>query len=70
MSHLGFVDYKKYKGIKLTEFGRNQGLILMRKHRILEFFFKNFLGLSKKEACIEASKIDLYISENKTCVSK
>ncbi len=63
LSMLGLVEYKKYKGIKLTPHGIKQGQILMRKHRILEYFFSNELGLTCEEACKEASKIDIYISE-------
>ncbi|MHA1270798.1 MAG: metal-dependent transcriptional regulator [Candidatus Helarchaeota archaeon] len=71
LSLLGYVEYKKYKGIKLTNFGLREGLNLMRKHRILEYFFANELGLSNEEACKEAEKIDFIISDkiiDKLCI--
>ena len=64
MSILKYVNYKKYKGVRLTQYGQQQGLLLMRKHRILEHFFVRYLNLTKEEACIEAEKIDLFISES------
>ena len=63
MHDLELVDYKKYKGIKLTEYGEKVGLLLMRNHRILEVFFNTVLGLSQEEACKEADRIDLFISK-------
>ncbi|MBD3230355.1 MAG: hypothetical protein GF329_19405 [Candidatus Lokiarchaeota archaeon] len=63
LADLDLVIYKRYRGIKLTKSGKRHGLLLMRKHRILEYFFVNYLNFSEEEACLEADKIDLLISE-------
>jgi len=63
MQELELVEYRKYKGIKLTEYGEKVGLLLMRNHRVLEFFFNSILGLTQVEACEEADRIDLFISK-------
>jgi DtxR family Mn-dependent transcriptional regulator len=63
LQELELVEYKKYKGIKLTAYGEKVGLLLMRNHRILEVFFTSRLGLSQEDACDEADKIDLFISK-------
>ncbi|NHI93917.1 MAG: metal-dependent transcriptional regulator [Candidatus Lokiarchaeota archaeon] len=64
LADLGLVKYERYKGVKLTELGIKEGELLIWKHRILETFFSNYLGLLKEDACKEASKIDFFISEN------
>ena len=63
MQELELVQYTKYKGIKLTEYGEKVGLLLMRNHRVLEFFLNSILGLTQDEACEEADRIDLFISK-------
>ncbi|MHA1129605.1 MAG: metal-dependent transcriptional regulator [Candidatus Helarchaeota archaeon] len=71
MQALELVEYQKYKGIKLTEYGEKVGALLMRNHRILEVFFTSTLGLSQEVACEEADRIDLFISQkiiNKLCI--
>lgn len=71
MQELELVEYRKYKGIKLTENGKKVGKLLMRNHRILEVFFNSVLGLSQNDACEEADRIDLFISKkiiDKLCI--
>ena len=64
LRNLGLLQHEKYRGVRLTEKGIIEGELLIWKHRILETFFSNYLGLSNDEACIEARKIDFYISKN------
>jgi len=64
LKKLGLIDYKKYKGIRLTKKGIVEGELLMWKHRILETYFSEEFGLTKEEACHEANRIDFYISNN------
>ncbi len=64
LSRLNLLNYVKYRGAHLTQEGIHQGELLMWKHRILEVFFMEFLGLSKEDACSEATKIDFFISSN------
>jgi len=57
------VKYIRYYGVRLTEKGMIEAQKLLRKHRILEFLFTDFLSYDLKKACEEASRIDFYCSE-------
>ena len=63
LAELDLVRYERYKGIKLTKLGFKEAEFLIWKHRILETFFSDYLGLNKEDACEEASKIDFFISK-------
>ena len=63
LAEIGLVEYERYKGIKLTNLGIEEGEFLIWKHRILETFFTDYLNLLKEDACKEASKIDFFISK-------
>jgi len=56
--------YTPYRGVRLTEKGVAVTERLLRKHRLLEVLFVNALNCDVKDACNEASKVDLYASEN------
>lgn len=56
------IEYTRYYGAELTEKGVAEARRLLRKHRILEVLFVNFLGYDAERACEEASKIDYYCS--------
>lgn len=45
LTQLGLVDYQKYSIIKLTKEGQEIGEFLLKRHEIIEQFFKN-IGLS------------------------
>lgn len=60
LSHLGYLDYKKYGIIALTESGRNTGAYLLRRHEIIESFLKQ-LGV-KEDMLIETELIEHSIS--------
>ncbi len=59
----GFVTYIPKLGVKLTEKGILTLVNIKRKHRILETLFVEVLKLPIEEACREASRIELYVSE-------
>lgn len=46
----GYVDYKPYKGAKLTESGLRVALKITRKHGIIERFLHDVLKLKREEA--------------------
>ncbi len=60
LSRLGFLDYKKYGIIALTESGRKTGAYLLRRHEIIEGFLK-CLGV-KEDMLIETELIEHSIS--------
>lgn len=55
LSDEGFVKYRAYKGVKLTSKGRSVASKVSRKHRLLERFLTDVLGLESskvhKQAC-------------------
>jgi Mn-dependent DtxR family transcriptional regulator len=65
----GYVEHEPYGGVILTDFGREYGAFLMRRHRILGLVLSHY-GLSEAEACLEALRMESYLSRdavNKMC---
>jgi Mn-dependent DtxR family transcriptional regulator len=65
----GYVAHEPYGGVLLTDFGREYGAFLIRRHRILGLILSHY-GLSEAEACQEASRMESYLSRdavNKMC---
>jgi DtxR family Mn-dependent transcriptional regulator len=58
------VDYKKHKGVTLTQEGRKAALEIMRHHRLLELFLHEILGYSWDEVHAEAERLEHVISED------
>jgi len=54
----GFVDYKKYKGIKILPKGKKIAINVLRKHRLWELFLIKTLGLNWGEVHSEAEKLE------------
>src|SRR5207245_5370245 len=46
----GFVDYTPYRGVELTETGRELAIAVIRRHRIVERFLADTLGYAWQEA--------------------
>jgi len=55
LSDKGYVNYEPYRGVTLRHKGRKLGCKMARKHRLLERFLQDYMGLegpsSHKEAC-------------------
>lgn len=49
LSEKGFVDYKKYQGVSLTEKGKSVAINVVRKHRLWEVFLVEKLNFSWDE---------------------
>ena len=60
----GFINYKPYSPITLTEKGKNAAENIFRKHNIVKNFFKEILNMSEDEASDTACKIEHVISDN------
>jgi DtxR family transcriptional regulator, Mn-dependent transcriptional regulator len=58
LSRDGFVDYKKYKSIKLTSDGESYAKNMLRRHRIWEVFLHQTLGMSWDKVHEEAEKLE------------
>jgi DtxR family Mn-dependent transcriptional regulator len=58
LSRDGFVDYKKYKSIKLTRTGENYAKNMLRRHRLWEVFLHKKLGMSWDKVHSEAEMLE------------
>jgi len=71
MSSTGLIEHTPYKGVRLTPRGREYATFLVRRHRVLGLMLSHY-GLTPSEACIEASKLESYVSKevvDKICKS-
>jgi DtxR family Mn-dependent transcriptional regulator len=62
LASMGLVHHDPYRGIKLTEKGKDTATEIVRKHRLLEKLFVDFAGLDVASACDEASRLELLLS--------
>ena len=58
LSRDGFVDYRKYKSIKLTNEGESYAKNMLRRHRIWEVFLHKTLGMTWDKVHDEAEKLE------------
>ncbi|QLH75534.1 MAG: metal-dependent transcriptional regulator [Methanomassiliicoccales archaeon] len=63
LSEAGYVKYEKYKGTTLTDEGHRIGARIKRKHRLLERFLVDVLGLDKGEGHEEACRLEHTLSD-------
>ena len=59
----GLVDYQPYKGTSLTGKGMALAQKVVRKHRLLERFFHNYLGMNTKKVHNEACRMEHSLSD-------
>ncbi len=59
-----WVEYKAYKGVKLTRTGRQRALRIIRSHRLWELFMVNHLGLPWEEVHDLAERLE-HISDER-----
>ena len=57
------LDYRKHRGVSLTEAGRKVALETIRHHRLLELFLVQYLGYEWHEVHEEADRLEHVISE-------
>ncbi|MFQ6107077.1 MAG: DtxR family transcriptional regulator [Thermoplasmata archaeon] len=58
----GYVNYERYKGATLTKRGLMEGRRLARRHRLLEKFLHDVLGIGKEKVHEEACRLEHAIS--------
>jgi len=58
LSKEGYVDYKRYKGIKLTQNGEDYARNMVRRHRIWEVFLHQIVGLPWDKVHGEAENLE------------
>lgn len=63
LAHLGYIVYKPYYGVELTQPGRKVALEVIRHHRLVELFLVRRLGFTWDEVHSEAESLEHVISE-------
>lgn len=63
LNKLNLVDYEKYKGVTLTEAGRDIALEVIRHHRLVELYLMEALGFTWDEVHEQADILEHVISE-------
>ena len=63
LSDDGFVEHKPYYGTTLTRKGRNHAKKIKRKHRLLERFLHDMLGIKKVRVHEEACRLEHGLSD-------
>lgn len=58
LARRGYIEYQKYKGVRLTEKGIKKAARVLRAHRLLEVLFFNYLGLDIVKTHVEACKAE------------
>jgi DtxR family Mn-dependent transcriptional regulator len=58
LSKDGYVDYKKYKGIRLTKVGEEYAMNMVRRHRIWEVFLHQVVGIPWDKVHSEAENLE------------
>ncbi|MCX6643119.1 MAG: metal-dependent transcriptional regulator [Candidatus Bathyarchaeota archaeon] len=62
----GMIIYEPYRGVTLTGVGTARAQNIVRKHRLLEVFLYNILGLEKEKIHLEACRLEHNISDEAT----
>ena len=60
------ITYKHHQGVRLTHTGRQKAIEMVRRHRLLETFLHQTLGLSWDEVHQEAEVLEHHLSERVT----
>ncbi|ATZ61611.2 MAG: metal-dependent transcriptional regulator [Methanosarcinales archaeon Met12] len=60
----GYVEYQLYYGVSLTKKGLDIARKVKRRHRLMERFLVNFLGMEKDNAHGEACKLEHALSDD------
>jgi DtxR family Mn-dependent transcriptional regulator len=63
----GYIHYVPYKGTVLTGSGMALAQRVVRKHRLLERFFHDYLGMDKGKVHDEACRMEHSLSDEATC---
>jgi DtxR family transcriptional regulator, Mn-dependent transcriptional regulator len=59
----GLLDYEPYSGVRLTQAGRQLATHVLRRHRLLEAFLVEVIGLDWSEVHAEAEQLEHAVSD-------
>ncbi|HMA37189.1 MAG TPA: metal-dependent transcriptional regulator [Chloroflexia bacterium] len=62
LAHVELVTYTPYQGVRLTPQGEKMALRVVRRHRLLELYLAEKLGLSWDQVHAEAERLEHHIS--------
>jgi len=60
---VGLLDYRKHRGVKLTDLGEREARSIMQRHQVIELFLVENLGYTADEAHQEAERMEHTASE-------
>jgi DtxR family Mn-dependent transcriptional regulator len=63
LSESGLVTYEPYAGVKLAPAGDRLAALVIRRHRLIELFLVDVMGMSWAEVHDEAEKLEHAVSE-------
>lgn len=64
LSKSGLVSYEPYSGVELTEAGRQLATHVLRRHRLIELFLVQVLGIDWSEVHAEAELLEHAVSDH------
>ena len=59
-----YINYGRYEMISMTDSGIKKAEEIINKHNVLQYFFKDILGVEHEEATRTACKIEHILSRN------
>ena len=63
LSDAGFVKYEAYAGVRLTQAGEKLAASIVRRHRLIEMFLVQVLGMNPADVHVEAEQLEHAVSE-------
>jgi DtxR family Mn-dependent transcriptional regulator len=63
LAESGLAEYEPYSGVRLTPGGETLAVLVLRRHRLVELFLVQVMGMSWDEVHEEAEKLEHVVSE-------
>jgi DtxR family transcriptional regulator, Mn-dependent transcriptional regulator len=63
LAESGLADYEPYSGVRLSASGEKLAALVLRRHRLVELFLVNVMGMSWAEVHDEAEQLEHVVSE-------
>src|SRR6185312_9154532 len=63
LAESGLAEYEPYSGVRLTAAGERLAGLVLRRHRLVELFLVNVMGMSWAEVHEEAEQLEHVVSE-------
>src|SRR6478609_5973549 len=63
LAEAGLVDYEPYNGVRLTAAGEKLAAMVLRRHRLIELFLVQVMGMSWDEVHDDAEQLEHVVSD-------